>query len=345
LVRSDNSWTTATQTALALAKTYDNHSIARLDHAPTPWGWTAEFDRDDLKYSDQPSLVQQLVRGKIRHLLRPDLEISASAGYEWNRLTLTEENNAIYGAGISWHPSERTTLTGSWEHRFFGPSYSLQFDHRTPLSAWTFTASRNTTNYPQNFLSLPTGGNVAALVDAAFTTRFPDPLQRQQAVSQFLSQTGLPAQLDSPVNFYTEQITLTRLISGTVALIGARNVVAFTAFESKNRALEPPSTVPLPTLLLSQNNTQRGVNASFSHLLSALTSMNVGATLIRAREDATQDLSVSGKSTQEFFQFLVQTQLGPKTIAFTGARYSIYNAEIFNSYREAAVFVGFDHRF
>src|SRR5438552_6664903 len=63
LVRSDNSWTNATQTSFALAKSYDNHSIARLDHAPTPWGWTAEFDRHDLKYSDKPSLDQPLVAG------------------------------------------------------------------------------------------------------------------------------------------------------------------------------------------------------------------------------------------------------------------------------------------
>ena len=41
----------------------------------------------------------------------------------------------IYGAGLQWSPSDRTQVTGFWEHRFFGSSYSAQINHRLPRIA------------------------------------------------------------------------------------------------------------------------------------------------------------------------------------------------------------------
>src|SRR5256885_8084943 len=42
-----------------------------------------------------------------------------------------------------------TTLFRS-EHRFFGPSYNVAVENRTPLSVWSLTASRTITTYPRS---------------------------------------------------------------------------------------------------------------------------------------------------------------------------------------------------
>ena len=48
-----------------------------------------------------------------------------SGGYEDNRYSVTDYSGAIYGAGLQWKPTERTSLDAKWEHRFFGSSYSV----------------------------------------------------------------------------------------------------------------------------------------------------------------------------------------------------------------------------
>ena len=86
----------------------------------------------------------------------------------------------IYGVGIEWRPTERTNVVANWEHRFFGASYLFSFDHRTPLSVWSVSASRNITSYPQQLASLP-AGNVQGILNQLFLSRIPDPTLRQNA--------------------------------------------------------------------------------------------------------------------------------------------------------------------
>ena len=69
-----------------------------------------------------------------------------------------------------------------------------------PRSAPTSRAASR--SYPQLALAIPAGTTVTQFLDAAFTTRIPDPAERALAVEQFLARTGLPPTLASPVNFY-----------------------------------------------------------------------------------------------------------------------------------------------
>ena len=100
-----------------------------------------------------------LARGVWRALYGPDptLQFSLIVGYENNRFAFTEDKGAVYGGGVSWHPSDRTQLDATAEHRFFGVGYNFTFNHRWPLSAFSIRASRDTNNYPQQLANLPTG--------------------------------------------------------------------------------------------------------------------------------------------------------------------------------------------
>ncbi len=91
-------------------------------------------------------------RGRSSTSSTRSVRVSADGGYEDNRYTFTDYRDAIYGVGVQWRPTPRTNLVANWEHRFFGSSYLVSFDHRTPLSAVSVHLSRNITSYPQQFL-------------------------------------------------------------------------------------------------------------------------------------------------------------------------------------------------
>ncbi len=113
-----------------------------------------------------------------------------AAGYENDQFPLTElAASAIYGAGVQWNPTDRTQVGGFWEHRFFGSSYSVQISHRLPecrdQRQLRRAASPPIRSSRCPFRRAPT---VTQFVDAAFTTRIPDPAERALAVEQFLAQ-------------------------------------------------------------------------------------------------------------------------------------------------------------
>src|SRR5207253_1791759 len=131
-----------------------------------------------------------------------------------------------------------------WERRFFGTSKLVSFEHRTPLTAWNASYSKNISSFSQELLRLPPG-DTAGLLDLIFRARIPDPLERAQAVEQFLRTTGTPRFLANSLAFYTEQIFLIERLQASFALLGVRNSITFTAFRGRSTTLtEAPVGLP-----------------------------------------------------------------------------------------------------
>ncbi len=86
----------------------------------------------------------------------------------------------------------------SWEHRFFGNSYLVAMDHRTPMTVWSLRASRDVTSFPEQLATLPAGGIVPLMLNELLRTRMPDPVQRAAAVAEFIRSQGLPLVLGEP---------------------------------------------------------------------------------------------------------------------------------------------------
>jgi uncharacterized protein (PEP-CTERM system associated) len=215
-VRDDNYWTIASQYgdfANSLPNTYANNFLAYLASQTGRAGWRVEYNRyayvPDItvgERTDKQQSTRSSSRGILSYQYDPELQVSLRAGYEDDQFLLTGSSGAIYGAGFQWNPNERTQVGGFWEERFFGPSYQLIASHRRPNSAFNASASRGLTTTSSSF-SIPAGANVMQFLDAAFTTRIPDPAQRAEAVEQFLSKTDLRT-LASPV-IYGASILLT----------------------------------------------------------------------------------------------------------------------------------------
>jgi uncharacterized protein (PEP-CTERM system associated) len=208
--------------------------------------------------------------------------------------------------------------------------------------AFDVNASRDISTYPQQIFAAPAGGDVAALLDAAFTTRIPDPVQRAEAVQAFMAASGLPATLQSPLNYYVQQVWLYDQQSATFTLLGVRNSTAFTLYNRKQEVISGATGVVLPPPFGQlNNNTQRGGAITFSHQLTPLTNFNATATRYK-----TESLDpFTNKSTTNRFLLAVGTRLSPKTDGFAGLTYTDFTSNVSNDYDAFTAYVGLNHRF
>ena len=250
-VRDDNLWTVASSYGNSSSGlppgTYANSLGASMSGAATQGSWSLTYDR--LYYdngladpANAPNVVDvgagatttQIARLIVTYQIDPQIQIAPRIGYERNDFPLRSTSDTVYGIGGQWNPGDRTQVGGFWEHRFFGSSYQLNVSHRLPRAALSANFSRGLSSYPQLALAIPAGAAVSQFVDAAFTTRIPNPAERAAAVAQFLAASGLPPTLASPVDFYSTSITLQQSASVSLVLIGALNSLSFSLFNVKS---------------------------------------------------------------------------------------------------------------
>jgi uncharacterized protein (PEP-CTERM system associated) len=345
LLRSDSIWSNLGQVQNAPGSTSSFTQVwsGRLDSPIRTFGWSADASATRTSFSAQErDTSSEIVRGYLNWRPDPQVLVYAIGGYEWNNYYLTQSDNIVYGAGGEWRPTERTLVKGNWQERFFGSSYLAQVTHRNPFTAFDVNASRNISTYPQQLFAAPAGGDLAALLNATFITRIPDPVQRAQAVQQFLATSGLPSSLQSPLNYYIQQVILYEQQSATFTLLGVRNSTAFTVYNRKQEAISGGTGAALPPqLAFGQNNTQRGGAITYSHQLTPLTNLNATAT----RYQTTATAPLTARSTTNAFLLSAGTRLGPKTDGVTGLTYTDFDSDVTNDYTAFTVYVGLNHRF
>jgi uncharacterized protein (PEP-CTERM system associated) len=341
-LRDTNTWTVANAAALDGGRSYTNDVAGHVTHQPKPLGWEVTYDRSDIKFTGRESEITEIER--IRGLYAPDLtlRLSASVGYEDNRLFLTRESGATYGVGIRWRPTERTTLDANYEHRFFGASYDATFDHRTPLSVWSIRASRDISSYPQQLGRFGEGIDVGRFLNALLVSRIPDPTQRQTIVDQIIRDRGLPGTLTSPIALFAQQVTLVETEQATAGILGARNSVFFTVFRSRDQPLETSNDLGLSNLATTiQDTTQIGANIAWTRQLAPNLSLATSVDWSRATSNV-----VNGERTRQFIANAILTSsLSPRLSIHGGARFQQSRSNIAEDFTEAAVFFGATYLF
>jgi len=338
ILRDDNIWTKGSASEVNSA--YTNGLVGTFQRDPRPLGWAVDVDRTATTFQDQSRQLLELARARGLYQIDPQVRLSLSAGYEHNDLLLESEDNTIYGAGITWRPTERSNVEANWEHRFFGASYNVAVENRTPLSVWSFVASRNITTYPQQLAALPGGVDVANALNQLFLSRVPDQTARQALVNQLILDRGLPAFLSSGVNIYSQQVTLQESLIATAGLLGARNSVFFSVYRLRQEPISG-SGIVLPGLLGGiQNNTQYGANVIWSHSLTPL--MTLTSSIDGSR---TVDNTQPGTTKQASIRAAITSRIAAFTDIYGGIRYQISRSNLFSDYDEAAVFVGVNHQF
>lgn len=347
-IRSDNIWTNQSYADSSTASTapgaagYFGQHTAMIEQDPRPLGWRLEAERDETRYRDGVTtpLVTELARLVVDYAVSDELALGVRGGYERNNYLIGDGHNTIYGGQAKWRPSARTLLSADGERHFFGSAWRLGFDHRTPQLAFSLALSRGVQSTPQSLFQVPATGNVAALLDAMFTTRIPDPAERARVVQKLIADQGLPNATLGPTSIYSQRLSLVTARGGSLGFIGVRNSLVLSAFDTRTE--DVPDAAVLATGLANNNNRQYGGGLTFSHRLGV--SVTLAATLdwsrIRALDPALPD-----KTTQRGARLQVNLQASPNTAAVLGVRYRKIDSNVAIPGREGTVYTGLDHRF
>jgi uncharacterized protein (PEP-CTERM system associated) len=346
LVRNDNYWTSTDRSSLP--GQFDTRLHARLDSPDAGrFFWSADYDYHQADYELAPSFYEQEARLIGNYRLGPDLTINARVGYETNDYTVDDYSGSIYGGGLTWTPTPRTRVSGFAEHRFFGTGYQALLFHRTRITSWRLRGSRDTRTYRDQVFALP-AGDTRELLDATFSSRIPDPIEREQAVEDFLASSGLPPSLNGPLSFYTNRVYLANRVDASAGLFGVRNALTFALFYRDNEPITPSGEDVIPEVFAFSNRLkQRGGVLTVSHNLSARSAIT--ASVRRTYSESTELIAseiTQIDATEDVFRLTYNQLLTPKTSAAAGLRWVEFDTERPNSsYDEHAVFVAISHRF
>jgi uncharacterized protein (PEP-CTERM system associated) len=340
-IKSDENASTLASTAL-VGRAYLQHHTASVEQDARPFGWRVEADRNHTRYQgDTPPLTIDVGRVLLNYALNDETRVGVRGGVERNNfLQEADDKRSIYGGQFSWRPSERTSFDADAERRFFGTAWHLNFTHRSPLLAWSVRASRDIDTTPIALFGLPATDNVAGLLDAMLTTRFPNPADRAKQVEDLIRLRGLPASLSSPISIIGPRISIANLVSATGALLGNRSSIALSVFRSEVRdALE---SGPFATGSAITNNRQIGGSLAYSRRLSPTAS----ATLVLDYSRIQALAEIVGQRTQQAgVRGQVTQQVDVKSFVNVGAEYRKLTSGVVRSGHESLAFVALEHTF
>lgn len=205
----------------------------RLESGPSykRFTWEADHRRESIEYVTGQETLSEVTETGARFLITPAFGVLARAGYERydSGIAGSELKGSRWSAGLEWTPTPRTRIKATAGERFDDDAYVLEFRHRSRLASWTADYSEDVTTTREQFF-LPNAASTATALDQLFQAQYPDSAERQEAVREFISRTGLPASLNAPVNFFTDQLFLRKRWNASLALQGARNVVLANVF-------------------------------------------------------------------------------------------------------------------
>jgi uncharacterized protein (PEP-CTERM system associated) len=353
LIRSDNTHSDTRRYGqparpdASAADGYFGRHEARFEQRPRRIGWRLWYLRTDSQ-ADVP-LAQtdtyELARAALLLQLVDRLTIGARIGREHNNFALVgEQDGTIFGAEMNWRPTERTRVEGWWENRFFGSAWDGTFAHRMPWLVFEIVSSRDLATYQQLVFGLPTGGNVATLINEMLRTRVPDEAQRGRLVEELIARGRLPREVDGPANIYSDDVSRTQRLTARIAFIRMRHSITLSGYKSRTEDLsELGLGEVIGTGSSATNNQQSGGEAMYTLRVSPLDT--VGASLRYYRARGLGDFSEE-QSRQLVYRLEWTRMLAPHTFGLVQVRHQDFQFEAdAGRERESALVLGIAHRY
>nr|WP_186329584.1 TIGR03016 family PEP-CTERM system-associated outer membrane protein [Variovorax boronicumulans] len=300
-------------------------------------GWSINANHLKQEYTSGRSYEADRVRAFLTHPFTPQLSVSVIPGWESNNYASQDKQSHVtYGGQVQWALSERTQMSALVEQRFFGRSYSVSFEHRTPRSAWRFSDSRDASATPSQAGSVSVG-TLYDLYYFQFASIEPDAARRAQLVNSFLLANGLNGNTSVDLGFLASSVTLARRRDASLTLIGLRDTLSFLLSQSEtSRLLQVDTNDDLSTSNLIR---QHGLSVVYSRRLTPLSTLNVLGSMSRASGqggDQSSDLRSLSIS--------LSTRLGPNTTGTVGLRRTVSTGNL-SSYSESALRGGLSWQF
>jgi len=220
--------------------------------------WDLSYDKEKTEYEGplQPDLDTETILAKVRRLVTPTTGLLARVGYEYYKYgDLRPESSGVgWGVGFDWAPSPRTSMTAIAGRRFYGNAYDFDFRYRARLLVFTAGYHQEVTTTRQEFF-VPATSSTIGYLDNLYANKISDPAIRQQTVENLMSELGIPSNLGTPVNYYTDQLFLQKQWNASIAAQGVRNIVIGNFFLFDRNALFGDAL--LPGVINQDNHTKQ----------------------------------------------------------------------------------------
>jgi uncharacterized protein (PEP-CTERM system associated) len=317
--------------ALSGASTTTRSWTGRLSGATplVPLGWSVNANQQVTGQGTGVDTRSSSVAGTLTYQIDPQVRLLANAGRESDNYTnAAQQKRTTRGIGLDWAPTERTKLSLKKDRNAAGNAFSVDFSHRTALTAWKFTDSR-AISIPTPQLALASTGTAYDLLYQQLASSFPDPVLRAAETNRQLAQTGIAA--NSPIfgPLLTSRPFLQRARQASVALNGASNTVVFAVSRSDSEQLGT-GVGAADDFALSPNIRQSGFNASWAHKLTPDTAMTLTTSNSRSTGSGLETLLKA-------WSLLLTSKVGANTSASVGLRQSRFDGAAGAGYDEHAL--------
>jgi uncharacterized protein (PEP-CTERM system associated) len=208
------------------------------------WGLSHADSRID--YQGRPDYDSRVTSGNLGYRLTPKFKVFGKGGYEkFGYQASNQPGSDFWNVGFGWAPTTRTNLEATYGERFFGKTYSLDFSHRTRMTAWNAGYSQTVMTTAQQLAGL------GAITTAEFLcfnggqyfpggliTLFPDPTKCLQVAQLFVNAMGWPNLVPDAQSLFTNRVFLDKRFLASVSIISGKSVVALSAFNTLRESLE-----------------------------------------------------------------------------------------------------------
>ncbi len=248
----------------------------------------------------------------LRYVATQQLNLGVYGGYdEYDFQGLGgKQSGAAYGGNLQWTPSARTSLQASAGHRFYGPSYSLQLQHRSRATVWNVNYTDGVSTSRSQFL-LPASISTSAMLDNLFRATISDPVLRAAAVAAYMKAANLPPTLANDINFLSNRYALDKRLTASLAWNLARTTTVFSFTKSRREALSTQD-VDSPLLgsnqsLFNENTEQTGASVMASYRVGPQTQATLSASAYNVKS-----LTDSRNTHNRDYRFGLSRNLGQR---------------------------------
>ena len=321
-------------------RTNDFSGFVKSPPSSSIFGWSVDGNIVTIRNVIVNKREDSRVRAALTVAVNPQIHLSLSGGHEISDLGGGEKKGtATYGGGVEWSPSDRTQFAAVTQKRFFGFDHLIGFAHRTPLTAWRFTSSKEI-DVLNNQLSSTRPGSVYSLLLDLLASTISDPVGRSEAAQQRIEQTGIPTSSGLQDGFLNATPYLIKRQEATVALLGVRNTIALGAGRREQSSLDGSALTPAG-LGQTQQLRQDAINGAWAYRLSALSTVRLSISYMRTEDRNRAELN----TVQRVQGITFSTRFGPSTTGSVGVQRIVFESTVENSYRENAFGSSFLFRF
>jgi uncharacterized protein (PEP-CTERM system associated) len=290
--------------------------------------WAVNADNQTINHSSGFTSRNDRLYGTLSYLVAPSVRLSVSAGSESdNYLAGVERKKSTTGYGAEWAPSERTKVALRKDRRSFGDSYSADFTHRTALSAWKLSDSRNV-RVPTADMALVSRGTIYDLLYLQLTSAFPDPQERAAEVERQLAAANIPGTAQVFGTTLTSQAFIERRQMASFALTGVNNTVTFALDRSNSQRIGAGLGL-VDDFATNADIRQSGFTTNWAYKMTPHEVLTL--TVLTSRSTGANNAETSLRS----LSLRLTTQLGPKTSA---------NLALRNTHFEGTTGIGYDEQ-